>query len=75
MEGIQPWFKQVPPKVAYFSMIAVFIPNCAQRIAETYPPGPEPIITFEEEADNSSPTQSNSEVIEISEVKIDMITV
>jgi hypothetical protein len=24
-------------------------PNCAQRIAETYPPGPEPIITTSNE--------------------------
>jgi hypothetical protein len=29
--------------VLYFSIIAVFIPNCAQRMAATYPPGPEPI--------------------------------
>jgi hypothetical protein len=40
---MQPTFKQVPPKVLYFSIMAVFIPNCAQRIAATYPPGPEPI--------------------------------
>ena len=40
---MQPTFKQVPPKVAYFSIIAVFSPNCAQRIAATYPPGPDPM--------------------------------
>ena len=43
LEGIQPTFKQVPPKVSYFSIKAVFIPSCAQRMAATYPPGPEPI--------------------------------
>ena len=42
---MHPTFKQVPPSVLYFSMMAVFNPNCAQRIAATYPPGPEPIIT------------------------------
>ena len=26
-EGIQPTFKQVPPRVLYFSTIAVFKPN------------------------------------------------
>ena len=43
-DGIHPTFRQVPPKELYFSIIAVFIPNWAQRIAATYPPGPEPII-------------------------------
>ena len=40
---MHPTFKQVPPNFGYFSIIAVFNPNCAQRIAATYPPGPEPI--------------------------------
>jgi len=40
---MQPTFKHVPPKVLYRSINAVFNPNCAQRIAATYPPGPEPI--------------------------------
>jgi hypothetical protein len=35
------YIKQVPPRVEYFS-IAVLRPSCAQRIAATYPPGPEP---------------------------------
>ncbi len=43
LEGIQPTFRQVPPRVLYFSIIAVLKPSCAQRIAATYPPGPEPI--------------------------------
>ena len=41
---MHPTFKHVPPSVEYFSIIAVFMPNCAQRIAATYPPGPEPIM-------------------------------
>jgi hypothetical protein len=44
LEGIQPTLRHVPPRVGYFSINAVFIPSCAQRIAATYPPGPEPII-------------------------------
>ena len=44
LDGIQPTFRHVPPSVAYFSIIAVLNPNCAQRIAATYPPGPEPIM-------------------------------
>ena len=43
-EGMQPTLRQVPPKVEYFSIIAVFNPSWEQRIADTYPPGPEPII-------------------------------
>ena len=43
-EGIQPTFKHVPPNVSYFSINAVLKPNCAQRIAATYPPGPDPIM-------------------------------
>ena len=42
-EGIQPTFKHVPPKEPRFSIIAVFIPSWAARIAATYPPGPPPI--------------------------------
>src|SRR5690554_4190592 len=42
--GIHPTLRQVPPNRSYFSIIAVFKPNCAQRIAATYPPGPEPIM-------------------------------
>ena len=45
LEGIHPTFKQVPPSVWYFSTKAVFIPNWAQRMALTYPPGPDPITT------------------------------
>ena len=41
-DGIHPTFKHVPPNL-FFSMIAVLNPNCAQRIAATYPPGPAPI--------------------------------
>jgi hypothetical protein len=40
---MQPTFKQVPPNVGYFSMMVVLNPNCAARMAATYPPGPEPI--------------------------------
>jgi hypothetical protein len=42
---MHPTLRQVPPKVEYFSTKAVLRPNCAQRMAETYPPGPEPITT------------------------------
>jgi hypothetical protein len=41
-EGIHPTLRQVPPRTGYFSIIAVLKPSCAQRIADTYPPGPEP---------------------------------
>jgi hypothetical protein len=41
---MHPTLRQVPPNVLYFSIKAVFIPNWAQRIAATYPPGPEPIM-------------------------------
>ena len=37
-------YNEIPPRVEYFSIIAVLKPNWAQRIAETYPPGPEPIM-------------------------------
>ena len=46
---MQPTLRQVPPKVEYFSIMAVLKPSCAQRIAETYPPGPEPIMTTSNE--------------------------
>ena len=46
---MQPTFRQVPPNVAYFSMMAVLKPSWAQRIADTYPPGPEPIMTTSNE--------------------------
>src|SRR5215467_1452866 len=42
--GIQPQFKQIPPRLS-FSMIAVLKPNCDARIAATYPPGPLPRTT------------------------------
>ena len=41
--GIHPQFKHTPP-TSSFSIIAVFNPSCAARIAATYPPGPAPII-------------------------------
>ena len=33
--GIQPTLRQVPPSVEYFSIIAVFKPSCAHRMAAT----------------------------------------
>ena len=42
-DGMHPTFKQVPPSVLYFSIIAVLKPSWAHLIAATYPPGPEPI--------------------------------
>src|SRR6478752_5064552 len=42
--GMQPQFKQMPPRLS-FSMIAVLNPNCEALIAATYPPGPLPITT------------------------------
>ena len=42
-DGMHPTFRQVPPKVPLLSTQAVFKPNCAARIAHTYPPGPPPI--------------------------------
>ena len=49
LEGIHPTLRQVPPRVEYFSIMAVLKPSCAQRIADTYPPGPEPIMTTSNE--------------------------
>src|ERR1700737_775888 len=42
---MQPIFRQVPPSSLSFSIIAVFNPSCPARIAATYPPGPEPMMT------------------------------
>ena len=33
----------------YFSIMAVLKPSWAQRMADTYPPGPEPIMTTSNE--------------------------
>ena len=44
-DGMHPIFKQVPPKVSLESIHAVFNPNWASLIAQTYPPGPPPITT------------------------------
>src|SRR6056297_2669036 len=40
-EGMQPWFRQVPPK-ASFSTSVTSRSSCAARMAATYPPGPAP---------------------------------
>jgi hypothetical protein len=32
---MQPTLRQVPPRIAYFSTHAVFMPSCAARIAAT----------------------------------------
>src|SRR5258708_2992631 len=42
---MQPMLRQVPPRYLSFSTMAVFSPSCAARIAATYPPGPEPLLT------------------------------
>src|SRR6516225_6194488 len=42
---MQPTFKHVPPNSLSFSTRAVFNPSWPERMAATYPPGPEPIIT------------------------------
>ena len=44
-DGMQPTLRQVPPSVAFFSTTATFMPSCAARTAQTYPPGPVPITT------------------------------
>ena len=36
LEGMQPTFRQVPP-IFFLSMMAIFLPNWAARMAETYP--------------------------------------
>ena len=44
-DGMQPTLRQVPPSVAFFSTTATFMPSCAARTAQTYPPGPVPMTT------------------------------
>src|SRR4051812_774082 len=43
--GMQPQFRQVPPRTGARSTTAVRRPSCAARIAATYPPVPDPITT------------------------------
>ena len=49
LEGMQPQFRQVPPRVGLpsapraLSMQAVFMPSCAPRMAAAYPAGPAPM--------------------------------
>ncbi len=43
--GIQPQFRQIPPKLS-LSITTVLNPNCAALIAATYPPGPPPSIAI-----------------------------
>ena len=43
--GMQPQIRQVPPSVFCFSTTATLRPNCAARMAATYPPVPAPITT------------------------------
>src|SRR3990167_8525926 len=49
LDGMQPTFRQVPPRAIlpslswYFSIQAVFRPSCAALMAATYPPGPPPL--------------------------------
>src|SRR5215470_16649324 len=43
--GMQPMRRHVPPRSCSFSTQATFRPNCAARIAATYPPGPAPMMT------------------------------
>src|SRR5262245_94499 len=43
--GMQPMRRQVPPRSGSFSTQVTFRPSCAARMAATYPPGPEPIMT------------------------------
>ncbi len=43
LAGMQPTFRQVPPRDAFFSMIAVRKPSWDARMAAVYPPGPAPI--------------------------------
>ena len=44
--GMQASFRQRPPSTGARSTTAVFNPTCAERIAATYPPGPDPITTM-----------------------------
>src|SRR5215471_9407146 len=43
--GMQPMRRHVPPRSCSFSTQATFRPNCAARMAATYPPGPAPMMT------------------------------
>src|SRR5262249_48261699 len=43
--GMQPMRRHLPPRSCSFSTQATFRPNCAPRIAATYPPGPAPMMT------------------------------
>ena len=43
LDGIHPTLRHVPPRVFRDSIHAVFKPNWAALIAQTYPPGPDPI--------------------------------
>src|SRR5262249_33650747 len=43
--GMQPMRRHVPPRSCSFSTQATFRPNCAPRMAATYPPGPAPMMT------------------------------
>src|SRR3954466_109039 len=60
---MQPTFKQVPPRSLSFSTSAVLSPSWPARIAATYPPGPEPMITTSNfsifNGRDASPTRPN----------------
>src|SRR5215472_7268408 len=43
--GMQPMRRHVPPRSCSFSTQPTFRPNCAARMAATYPPGPAPMMT------------------------------
>src|SRR5207302_7801710 len=62
--GIQPTFRQVPPSSLSFSMIAVLSPSWPARMAATYPPGPEPMITTSNFSINQIRAQSKNPVAE-----------
>src|SRR5258705_9657448 len=61
---MQPQLRQTPPSVGASSTIAVDSPSCAARMAETYPPGPEPITTrsYDFIARSPSPSSSSSDL-------------
>src|SRR5262245_40147605 len=44
--GIHPQIRHVPPSALCFSTTATVFPNCAARMAATYPPVPAPITTM-----------------------------
>ena len=44
-EGMQPTFKQTPPKTLFLSIKATLKPRSAALKAAVYPPGPAPITT------------------------------